>query len=201
MQSASSYIEPIAAAFNLNKDFYEDENGNIKHVMYLDNYHQYMTYLNDLVVDKVISMEWEGYTGANIVSLFAQGNIGCGYMPYWNINTLVSSLAANPEFDSEDEARASLGWSLDVRGDGTNGSAVQSKPKTLYYQSIGYYISIPSHMAEYGAYVIDWCDKRITESAFEGYRLGDEGVHFNYVDANEEGAIEVTIANEKKHIN
>lgn len=200
MQSASSYIEPIAAAFDLNKDFYEDENGNVKHVMYLDSYHTYMSYLNDLVVDKVISMEWEGYTGANIVSLFAKGNIGCGYMPYWNINTLVASLASNPEFENEAQARASIGWSLDVRGDGTHGSVVQSKPKSLYYGSIGYYIAIPSHMAKYGAYVIDWCDKRITESAFEGYRLGDEGVHFNYVNANEEGAIEVTIANEKKFI-
>lgn len=200
MQSASSYIEPIAAAFEINKDFYEDENGNIKHAMYQEKYVDYMSYLNDLVVDQVISMEWEGYTGANIVSLFAQGNIGCGYMPYWNINSLVTSLAANSDFSSEDEARASLGWSLDIRGDGTNGSINQSKAKTLYYKSIGYYISIPAHMAEYGAYVIDWCDKRITESAFEGYRLGDEGVHFNYVDESDPDAITVTIAGEKKSI-
>ena len=200
MQSASSYIEPIAAAFELNKDFYEDENGNVKHAMYQDKYYDYMSYLNDLVVDKVISMEWEGYTGANIVSLFAQGNIGCGYMPYWNINSLVTSLATRPEFANEDEARSSLGWSLDVRGDGTNGSINQSKPKTLYYNSIGYYISIPAHMAEYGAYVIDWCNQRITESAFEGYRLGDEGVHFNYVGDDDPDAIKVTVAGEKKNV-
>lgn len=200
MSSASSYIEPIAAAFDLNKDFFEDESGNLKHAMYQDKYVEYMSYLNDLVTDKVISMEWEGYTGANIITLFAQGNIGCGYMPYWNINSLVSSLSANKDYENEQDARDSIGWSLTLKGDGTAGSVVQSKAKTLYYNSIGYYMTIPSHMAKYGAYVIDWINKRITESAFEGYRLGDEGIHYNVVDNPTDSSIKVKISGKETNI-
>ena len=200
MQSAQAYIEPFAAAFDLNKDFYVNEKGEVAHAMYQEKYDDYMTWLYTLVQDKVISREWEGYSGMNLVEQFAKGNLGCGYMPYWHINSLVESLAASAEYSSEDEARASIDWTLTVRGDGSHGTVEQTKAKTLYYESIGYYITVPAHMAEYGAYVIDWCDKRITEDGFIGYRLGDEGVHFNYTDASNPNGIEVTLKGETKYI-
>jgi len=200
MQAAQAYVEPLAAAFDLNKDFYENEEGKVTHVMYHENYLPYMKWLNQLQRDGVLSKEWEGFTGADIVQNFARGNLGCGYIPYWNINNLVSSLATSNEFASEEEARESIGWTLHVRGDGSHGTVVQEKAKSLYYQSIGYYICIPKHMAEYGAYVIDWIDQRITDEAFEGYRLGDEGVHYNVVDADTEGAIKVNVAGADKYI-
>ena len=200
MQSAQAYIEPLASAFGLNKDFYENEEGKVTHVMYHDKYDDYITWLYNLVQANVISREWQGYSGTNIIEQFAKGNLGCAFMPYWNINSLVSSLAAGKDYANEDEARASLDWTLHVRGDGSHGTEVQDTPKSLYYESIGYYITVPAHMAEYGAYVIDWCDKRITEDGFLGYRLGDEGVHFNYTDANNPNGIKVTIKGEVKYI-
>ena len=200
MQAAQAYIEPLAAAFDLNKDFYINEEGKVTHVMYHENYVPYMKWLNQLQRDQVLSKEWEGFTGADIVQNFARGNLGCGYIPYWNINNLVSALATSDEFASEDEARESLGWTLQVRGDGTHGTVNQTKGKSLYYQSIGYYICIPKHMAEYGAYVIDWIDQRITDEAFEGYRLGDEGVHYNVVDSSDPDAIKVKVAGVDKYI-
>ena len=121
-------------------------------------------------------------------------------MPIRHINSLVESLAAGAEYSSEDEARESIDWTLTVRGDGSHGTVNQTTAKTLYYETIGYYITVPVHMAEYGAYVIDWCDKRITEDGFIGYRLGDEGVHFNYTDAANPNGIKVTLKGETKYI-
>ena len=200
MQSAQAYIEPLAAAFGLNKDFYVNEEGKVTHVMYHEKYDDYITWLYNLVQGGVISREWQGYSGTNIIEQFARGNLGCAFMPYWNINTLVSSLAANKDYENEEEARASLAWTLHVKGDGSHGTEVQDKPKSLYYENIGYYITVPAHMAEYGAYVIDWCDKRITEDGFLGYRLGDLGVHYNYTEASNPNAIKVNIKGEEKYI-
>lgn len=200
MQSAQAYIEPLAAAFELNKDFYVNEEGKVTHAMYQERYDDYMMWLFELVQNNIISREWQGYSGTNIIEQFAKGNLGCGFMPYWNINSLVESLAAGKDYASEDEARASIDWTLHVLGDGSHGTVKQSTAKTLYYDNIGYYITVPAHMAEYGAYVIDWCDKRITEDGFLGYRLGDEGVHFNYTDASNPNGIEVTIKGETKYV-
>ena len=200
MQSAQAYIEPLACAYGLNKDFYVNDEGKVTHVMYHDKYDDYIGYLHKLVQDNVISMEWQGYSGTNIIEQFAKGNLGCGFMPYWNINTLVTSLAAGKDYSSEEEARESLSWTLHVKGDGSYGTEVQEKAKSLYYESIGYYITVPSYMAEYGAYVIDWCDKRITEDGFIGYRLGDEGVHFNYTNESNPNGIKVDIKGETKYI-
>ena len=200
MQSACAYIEPLAAAFDLNKDFYENSKGEVEHVMFHDKYDDYLSYLNSLVRNQIISVEWQGYSGTNVYSEMAKGNLGCGYLPYWYINNLVASMATSSEYASEEEARNSLGWSLTIKGDGSYGTSVQSVGKTLYYQSIGYYITIPAHMAEYGAYVIDWIDQRITDSAFEGYRLGDLGVHYEYTTSSDKDAINVNIAGQDKYI-
>ena len=200
MGGAQAYIETLAAAFDFNKDFYVNENNEVAHVMYHPQYQKYMAWLNSLVRDNIISREWQGYTGSDIVSNFSKGNLGCGFMPYWNINTLVESLAARTDYASKEEARESLAWSLYIRGDGTHGSVVQEKPKSLHYYSIGYYCAVPVHMKQYTAYAVDWMNKRITEDGFLGYRLGDEGVHFNYVDSTVENAIKVTIKGEEKYI-
>ena len=195
-EGESSPIGPVTVEVTVSVN----ENNEVSHVMYSKQYQPYLKWLNSLVRDKIISAEWQGYTVSDILMNFSQGNLGCGYIPYWYINSLVTSLAANKDFANEEEAREALDWSLTIRGDGTHGSAVQEKGKTLYYESIGYYITIPVHMAEYGAYVIDWIDQRITDSAFEGYRLGDEGVHYNVVSADTLGAIKVKIGGEEKYI-
>ena len=101
---------------------------------------------------------------------------------------------------TEEEAKAKIGWTLYVKGDGACGSAVQDEPKYVAYRSTGYYCTVPIHMAKYAAYVVNWMDQRITTEAFEGYRLGDEGVHYNFGTAADEGAIKVMISGQEKYV-
>lgn len=200
MASPSVYVEPLAAAFNLNKDFYVNENGEIKHTMYDDNYKAYYKWLNKLCREGIISKQQQSFSAVDIYQNIAKGDLGCGYLPYWYINSLVGAMAATPEYASEEEARNSLGYSLTIKGDGTAGSAVQSVGKTLYYDSIGYYMVIPVYMAKYGAYAIDWMNTKIKTEVYEGFRLGEEGVHYEVSNSNDPNAVKVTVSGEEKYI-
>lgn len=200
MASPSTYVEPLAAAFNLNKDFYINEKGEIAHTMYDSNYYTYYKWLNKLCRDGIISRQQQSFSAIDIYQNMAKGDLGCGYLPYWYINSLVSAMAASSDFSSEEEARSALGYSLTIKGDGTAGSAVQSVGKTLHAGSIGYYMTIPIHMAKYGAYAIDWMNTKIKTDVYEGYRLGEEGVHHEVSNSNDPEAIKVNIAGEEKYI-
>ena len=199
MASPSTYVEPLAAAFDLNKDFYINENGEISHTMYNSQYYAYFKWLNKLCRDGIISRQQQGLNAVDIYQNIAKGDLGCGYLPYWYINSLVSAMAANG-YESEEAARNALGYSLTIKGDGTAGSAVQSVGKTLHAGSIGYYMTIPIHMAKYGAYAIDWMNTKIKTDVYEGFRLGEEGVHHEIVDSNDPDGIKVTISGEEKYI-
>lgn len=219
MSGAQAYIGTLAAAWNLNENFYETEEGKISHVMYSDEYASYTKYLFDLVQDGVISTLWKTYAGADLVSNFADGKLGCAYLSYWNINDLVEIYAIKQGV-SEEDARNALDWQFTVIGTGEYGTedqlpeeAVRNSEtgqyfvgdkllegKYLCYTSIGYYCCVPFYMKQYTCDVINWIDQRITDEAFEGYRLGDEGVHFNYVDSDHPNVIEVEISGETKYV-
>lgn len=202
MSGAESYMSQLASAFDLTKDFYQNSDGEVSSIINHDNYDDYMLWLNSLVRDNIISREWQSYSGSDIVNNFAKGNLGCGYINYWSINSLCEQMAASStlSYKTYDEAHDALGWVLEIRGDGTHGSAVQTKGKNNGGIGIGYYVAIPIHMAEYAAYVIDWIDQRITTSAYEGFYLGEEGVHYNVVDESDPDAIEVTLGGTTKFI-
>ena len=200
MASPSVYVEPLAAAFDLNKDFFINENGEISHTMYDPQYKAYYKWLNKLCRDGIISKQQQSFSAVDIYQNIARGDLGCGYLPYWYINSLVSAMAATPEYESEEEARNSLGYSLTIKGDGTAGSAVQSVGKTLCADSIGYYMVIPVHMAKYGAYAIDWMNTKIKTEVYEGFRLGDEGVHYEISSSNDPDAVKITVSGEEKYV-
>ena len=200
MASPSTYVEPLAAAFNLNKDFFINDKGEISHTMYDPNYKTYYKWLNKLCIDGIISRQQQSFSAVDIYQNMAKGDLGCGYLPYWYINSLVSSMAATSKYTSEEDARDSLGYSLTIKGDGTAGSAVQSVGKTLYYESIGYYMVIPVHMAKYGAYAIDWMNSKIKTDVYEGFRMGEEGVHYEVSNSNDPDAVKITLAGEEKYI-
>ena len=199
MGGAQAYIPTLAAAWNLNENFYVNSEDKISHVMYSDEYLSYTKYLNKLVKDKVISTLWKTYTGTELLDNFTSGKLGCAYLSYWYINDLVE-LYSIKQGVSEEAAANTIDWQLTVRGTGSFGTEVQQEGKYIYYQSIGYYCCVPFYMKEYTCDVINWIDQRITDEAFEGYRLGDEGVHFNYVDYNDPDAIEVVISGETKYV-
>ena len=200
MASPSTYVEPLAAAFDLNKDFFINENGEIAHTMYDPQYKAYFKWLNTLCKDGIISRQQQSFSAVDIYQNLAKGDLGCGYLPYWYINSLVSAMAASSDYSNEEEARNSLGYSLTIKGDGTAGSVVQEKGKTLYYESIGYYMVIPVYMAKYGAYAIDWMNTKIKTEVYEGFRLGEEGVHYQVSNSNDPDAIKITVSGEEKYI-
>ena len=193
MASAQAYIAPLAAAWELPENFYVNENDEISHTMYHPQYNKYMSWVRKLYVDGLINPGWVSWGGADIVSYFSKGEIGCAYMNYWSINDIARKMATAKGI-SEEEALDNIGWTLFVKGDGNFGTVVQEEAKYVAYRTIGYYCAVPIHMAEYTPYVIDWMDKRITTEAFEGYRLGDEGVHFEYVDENDPKGIMVSLS-------
>ena len=199
MGGAQAYIPTLAAAWNLNENFTVTEDNKISHVIYTDEYVSYTKYLNKLVNDGIISTLWKTYTGNELLSNFAEGNLGCAYLSYWYINDLVELYAINHGI-SEEEAADAIDWQLTVQGTGSFGTEVQTEGKYIYYQSIGYYCCVPFYMKEYTCDVINWIDQRITDEAFEGYRLGDEGVHFNYVDENHPNAIEIELSTGTKYV-
>lgn len=199
MGGAQAYIQTLAAAWELPENFYVTGNNEISHVMYHPQYVKYMSWLTQLNEAKIISPGWEGFGAANLVTLFSQENLGCGYISYWNINDIVEKMSQSKGI-SEEEARANLGYSLLIRGTGDYGSVKQKEAKYLSYQTIGYYCAVPVHMAKYTPWVIDWIDQRITDEAFEGFRLGKEGLHFEYSNASDKDAIEVEISGETKYV-
>ena len=79
--------------------------------------------------------------------------------------------ASSTAYSSPEEAHDALCWVLGVKGDGTHGSVVQDVAKNAGGIGIGYYITVPVHMAKDAGYVIDWINQRITREAYEGYYL------------------------------
>lgn len=196
---AQAYIGPLAAAWELPENFYVTGNNEIQHVMYHPQYSVYMSWLVGLKESKILAAGWEGWGSADLITQFANEKLGCGYINYWSINDIARKIAVEKGI-SEDEAREKIGWTLFVRGDGELGTVKQKEAKYISYQTIGYYCAVPIHMAKYTPWVIDWIDQRITNEAFEGFRLGEEGVHHEFVEAGTEGALEVTISGQKKWV-
>lgn len=193
MAGAQAYMANLAAAWDLPENFYVNEEGKVSHTMYHPQYQPYMAWVNQLIIDNVISGGWKGYSSADIISKFSKEELGCAFINYWSINDIVTKMAQSKGI-SEEEARANIAWSVYIKGDGNYGTPVQEEAKYVSYATIGYYCCVPVHMADYTSYVINWLDSRITVEAFEGYRLGDEGVHFEYVDSSDPDGVEVLLS-------
>lgn len=193
MAGAQAYMSNLAAAWDLPENFYVNEKNEVSHTMYHPQYKPYMQWVNQLIIDGVCSGGWKGYTNPDLISKFSKEEFGCVFMNYWSINDIVKKLAQNKGI-SEDAARKLVGWTVYVKGDGNYGTPVQEEAKFVSYSTIGYYCAVPVHMAADTSYVIDWMNKRITVENFEGYRLGDEGVHFQYTDSTDPNAIKVQLS-------
>lgn len=206
MGAAQAYMSTLAAAWDLPENFYVNEDNKIEHVMYLPQYKSYMSWLNKLQRDGLISSAWENYADTTVISNMAKGVLGCGYLSYWNINSLVTQYAKQNQI-TEEEARENFKWSVYIKGDGEFGTPVQEEAKFISYTTIGYYCAVPLHMSRYTPYVVDWMNQRIKKEAFEGYRLGDETTadkpedgHYYVSDENDPNAVLVNIGGEDKYI-
>ena len=190
--SPLAYVSTLACAFDCPEKFYENENGEIAHVMFSQEYVNYTKWMTGLVEQNIISPLFSSYDNAKIIKEFTLGNTSCGFLPYYEINTLARSMAAQQGI-AEEEARAKLDWSLFIKGDGTAGSPVQEKAKYIAYNSIGYYCVVPNHMAQYAAYAVDWMNTKIKNEVYEGFRLGEEGVHYEWTTDEDPEGIKVKL--------
>lgn len=191
--SPLAYVSTLACAFDCPEKFYENENGEIAHVMFSQEYVNYTKWMTGLVDQNIISPLFSSYDNAKIVKEFTLGNTSCGFLPYYEINNLARSMAAQQGI-SEEQARGKLDWSLFIKGDGTAGSPVQEKAKYIAYNSIGYYCVVPNHMAKYAAYAVDWMNTKIKHEVYEGFRLGEEGVHHEWTTEGDPEGIKITLA-------
>ena len=190
--SPLAYISPLASAFDCPEKFYENEKGEIQHVMFSKEYENYTRWMTGLVDKQILSAMFASYDNQKIINNFALGNVSCGYLPYYEINTLAERFATQQGL-SVDDARTKLDWTLFVKGDGTAGSPVQEKAKYIAYDSIGYYCVVPNHMADYAAYAVDWMNTKIKDTVYEGFRLGEEGVHYEWTTDGDPEGIKITL--------
>lgn len=186
MQGSQADIECLSAAWDLPDDYYVDEKDGIMSYIYHDKYDDYLKYMNGLQRSGIITKEWQGYTQSHIVNNFVNEKIGCGYIPYWNVETLYESMAATDGITVE-ESKEKIGFQLYCRGDGAFGTEVQTKAKFKSGIQVAYFITIPNYMSMDAVYIMDWLNKKIENSTYDLYSAGKKGVHYEELTAKEVG--------------
>ena len=210
--AASAEVNPIAACFEVPNQFFVDKDGSVKIKNLSDNmtdYVQYMNYLYNYKIDVpgvdkpvssgILSSNWNNSDSKTVNQIFAQGLHSCIAIPYWYVTPLVDAIVdhgviakamgvANDFQTMHDEA---IAWTLRIRGDGytfknVNGEDVSCKTQEKALLpgdpgGVSYYTVIPAYMAENARYVIDYLAKKM--EAFGAFFGGDEGVHWNEIDA------------------
>lgn len=198
MQGSQADIENLSTAWGLPDDYFVNDNNQVRSYIYHDKYDDYLKYLNGLQRESIISKEWQGFTQSDLIYKFVQGDISCGYIPYWNMNTIYDSIVATQGVSLE-EAKEKCGFQLYCLGDGSFGTEVQEEPKYKTKIDTSYFISIPRYMAEDAVYIMDWLNKKIAPEAYDAYVGGQEGVHYDELSAEEvaagvpEGYVEIKL--------
>lgn len=203
----SCLVSPLTGAFEVPWEFYVDGDGNIQQMVFSDNTSAYAEYMNTLYKQGIISSAWRsGSTDSSILS-FSSGLCSVTYLPYWYVTALIKAVASNDVIpaalgiDSTDYRAVHDGcvlWTTRVRGDGTNGSVEQEKARHEGGEDgVSYYTVIPSYMAEYAVYVIDFLGKKL--EAFDEFYGGIEGTHWNETETPE-GAEDYYEAGDKSYL-
>lgn len=196
-----SNVENIMSAFGCANQFYVDENGDIQFYVYDDSVTNYVTYMNMLKNESILSANWQNGSEADLCTRFSNQESSCMYLTYWWVkslcdtavkNALPQKLGMGKDVDDtsvntydvvHDEV---LAWRTRVRGDGEFGSEVQTAGK--YISDNGgnaFYITIPFYMAEDAVYVIDYLSKKLQSYAL--WYGGKEDVDWKVVDKPENG--------------
>lgn len=201
LAGSSAMCNILSSAFEIPNQFFEDENGIIQPYIYHENYENYLAYLRSYVMDGYLFESWQGKQAVDVQTNLSNGNHSVAFLSYWNINNLVDAyVTANKSSGiTEEEARANFGYSLRIKGDGSNGSIPQEEGRIRAAQSIGYYISIPAYQYDIGGYVVDWANERIKAENYEIITSGVEDVHYTTVTADTPGAIEINYNGETSY--
>lgn len=182
---------PICAAFDTPKYFYENDEGEIENMIFSDEMADYLGYMNGLCNYGVLAQSWTTTSASQVLSNFVQENVSCAVVSYWYVEPLKEMLLATDSYSEREEVDELIDWNQFILGDGTNGSPVQDKPKIRASQGPSYYCTVPVACASQAAYVVDWIDKKMTDEGASIVTAGEEGTHFEYCDSSTEGAIKL----------
>lgn len=190
--SGNVLVNPIQGAFEVPWEFYLDSDGNIKQYIYSEATEKYVEYMAGLQQAGILSSAWDQSSSAAACTNFASELCSVAYLQYWYVeafvNTIVSKgiIAENLGLNNEyrvvhDEA---IVWNTRLLGDGTGGSVVQEKARLQGgADGVSYYTVIPNYMAEDALHIIDFLAKKLEN--FDAFYGGQEGVHWNKVEAPE----------------
>lgn len=182
----SVWVSPFMGAFEVPLNFYLDDDGNIQKDIYSKNMDKFVTYLNGFYESGILSNDWTNGSSSASLSSFANENCSVTFQPYWYVDGLVNAIvskgtiAENLGIDNDyrtvhDEA---IAWTTRIRGDGTSGSYNQESAKLPGGDhGVSYYTVIPSYMAEYAVYIIDFLGKKMEN--YDEFYGGQEGTHWN----------------------
>ena len=194
---------PFSATFDVPKNWFVNENGELENVLFSDRTEQYLSYMHTLASRNMIASGWSGQSSSTVISNFVQGFSSCIVLSYWEWTPLRDSLvAAYPDFPSdvvtgnqkkayvygvEDHeygvapSDAMVQYNLYITGDGKYGTNYQEKGKVRDSHGIAYYITVPVASAKDAAYTLDWINYKQTEEVTILQIAGEENVHYQAV--------------------
>lgn len=215
---------PISPAFEVPEQWYVDSNGDLQNMLMAPQMKNYLSFMNGLLHDGFIANDWVSQGEQQCISNFVKENSSVYVGSYWNITSAREAMIATykswptdvhefwnaklkKQYVYGEQRRVSykddalIGWNTWMKGDGTNGSVAQEKGKARDSMSVGYYCTVPVACAKNAAYVIDWISRRNTEECTVLMIAGEEGKHFDYCAAGDEGAIKLnTKSGEAKYV-
>ncbi len=195
----SCEVSQIKSAFEVPWNFYLDENNKIQQYVFSPNVDRYVTYMNGLFKQGVLSEAWQAEIQANANQKFAQELGSCIYIPYWQLTPLINAMIAQDKNNGGQIAKKmgiantyeslkenAIRWSTRIRGDGTNGSVDQEVARLEGDPGgVSYYTVIPAHSAARALYVIDYLAKKL--ESFASLYAGVEGTHWNKLQPGDKG--------------
>lgn len=204
---------PFSATFDVPKNWFVNENGELENVLFSDRTEQYLSYMHTLASRNMIASGWSGQSSSTVISNFVQGFSSCIVLSYWEWTPLRDSLvAAYPDFPSdivtenqkkayvygvEDHeygvapSDAMVQYNLYITGDGNYGTNYQEKGKVRDSHGIAYYITVPVASAKDAAYTLDWINYKQTEEVTILQIAGEENVHYQKVTKDDPDAIKL----------
>ena len=204
---------PITSAFDVPKNRYENKDGELENMLFSDNTENYLNYMNKFATNNVIASGWCGQVESTVMSNFVNGYSSVISSSYWNVTNLRKSMIASyPGFpdDISTEAKkeayiygtkdSEYGYASDdamiqrnvfLKGDGTNGSNVQTKGKARDSHGVAYYITVPVANSKRAAYMLDWVNSKQTEEATVLAIAGEEGTHYSKTTSIDKDAVKL----------
>lgn len=212
LAGTNAEFNPITAAFDMPKNWFENENGELENALFSDRTEAYLNYMHSIYEAGCLAQGWSTQMESSIINNFVNQNCSVMNLSYWNVTNLRQSCIASYDFpdgvntdtkktnhvygtlDHEygfASGDAMIQWQVYLKGDGTNGTNYQEVGKSRDSKGIAYYIVVPVASAKRAAYSLDWINSKMEEDVAQMMSAGVEGTHFEYSTADDEEAVEL----------